>query len=164
MRERRGMVTAGKKAPPLRLEDAEGRKVSLKDLAGRWVVLYFYPRDDTPGCTTEACDFSSAMDEFAGADAVVLGVSPDDRASHARFAAKHGLRVRLLSDPDHEAMAAYGAWGEKTMYGKTTEGVIRSTVIIDPEGKVAHHWPRVQAKGHAEKVLAKLRELQAASR
>jgi thioredoxin-dependent peroxiredoxin len=156
------MIIAGRKAPSLRLEDADGRKVSLADLSGRWVILYFYPRDDTPGCTTEACDFSSQVDDLAGANAVVVGVSPDDRASHERFIAKHGLRVRLLSDPGRDAMKAYGAWGKKTMYGKTTEGVIRSTVIIDPEGKVAHHWPRVQAKGHAEKVLSKLKELQAA--
>src|SRR5687767_8915474 len=121
------MIIAGRKAPSLRLEDAEGRKVSLAELAGRWVILYFYPRDDTPGCTTQACDFSSQFDELAGANAVVLGVSPDDRASHERFIAKHGLRVRLLSDPGRDAMKAYGAWGEKTMYGKTTEGVIRST-------------------------------------
>jgi len=156
------MIIAGRKAPSLRLEDAEGRKVSLADFSGRWVILYFYPRDDTPGCTTEACDFSSQVEDFSGANAVVVGVSPDDRESHAKFIARHGLRVRLLSDPGREAMKAYGAWGKKTMYGKTTEGVIRSTVIIDPEGKVAHHWPRVQAKGHAEAVLSKLRELQAA--
>ena len=156
------MIIAGRKAPSLRLEDAEGRKVSLADFSGQWVVLYFYPRDDTPGCTTQACDFSSQAETYAGANAVVVGVSPDDGASHAKFIARHGLRVRLLSDPGHVAMKAYGAWGKKTMYGKTTEGVIRSTVIIDPEGKVAHHWPRVQAKGHAEKVLSKLRELQAA--
>jgi len=156
------MIIAGRKAPSLRLEDADGRKVSLADLSGRWVILYFYPRDDTPGCTTEACDFSSQVEDFSGANAVVVGVSPDDPASHAKFIARHGLRVRLLSDPGHDAMKAYGAWGKKTMYGKTTEGVIRSTAIIDPEGKVAHHWPRVQAKGHAEKVLSKLKELQAA--
>ena len=156
------MLIPGRKAPSLRLEDAEGRKISLAEFSGRWIVLYFYPRDDTPGCTTEACDFSSQVEDFSGANAVVVGVSPDDRESHARFIAKHGLRVRLLSDPGHGAMKAYGAWGKKMMYGKTTEGVMRSTVIIDPEGKVAHHWPRVQAKGHAEKVLSKLRELQAA--
>jgi len=156
------MIIAGRKAPSLRLEDADGRKVSLADFSGRWVILYFYPRDDTPGCTTEACDFSSQVEDFSGANAVVVGVSPDDPASHAKFIARHGLRVRLLSDPGHDAMKAYGAWGKKTMYGKTTEGVIRSTAIIDPEGKVAHHWPRVQAKGHAEKVLSKLKELQAA--
>jgi peroxiredoxin Q/BCP len=155
------MLITGRKAPSLRLEDAEGRKVSLAELSGRWVILYFYPRDDTPGCTTEACDFSSQVEDFSSSNAVVVGVSPDDRASHAKFIARHGLRVRLLSDPGHGAMKAYGAWGTKMMYGKTTEGVIRSTVIIDPEGKVAHHWPRVQAKGHAEKVLSKLRELQA---
>ena len=156
------MIIAGRKAPSLRLEDADGRKVSLADFSGRWVILYFYPRDDTPGCTTEACDFSSQVEDFSGANTVVVGVSPDDPASHAKFIARHGLRVRLLSDPGHDAMKAYGAWGKKTMYGKTTEGVIRSTAIIDPEGKVAHHWPRVQAKGHAEKVLSKLKELQAA--
>ena len=156
------MLAAGKKAPPLRLEDPDGKKVSLGDFAGRWVILYFYPRDDTPGCTTEACDFTARIEDFQGADAVVVGVSPDDGASHRKFLAKHKLRVVLLSDPDHRVLEAYGAWGEKTMYGRTTEGVIRSTVIIDPAGKVAHHWARVQAKGHAEKVLEKLRELQAA--
>lgn len=154
-------ITVGSKAPAFTLHDQDERKVSLASLAGRWVVLYFYPKDDTPGCTTEACEFTDGLAAFEGLDAVVLGCSPDTPASHRKFIAKHGLRVRLLSDPDHSVMAAFGAWGEKSMYGKKVTGVIRSTVLIDPQGRVAQHWPNVKAAGHAEKVretLARLRE------
>lgn len=153
------MITAGKKAPAFTLPNQDDEKVRLADLAGRWVVLYFYPRDDTPGCTTEACDFTASIADFQNLEAVVLGVSPDSTESHRKFIAKHGLSITLLSDPDHKAMEKYGAWGEKSMYGKTSEGVIRSTVLIDPTGKVAHHWPNVRAKGHVEKVKEKLAEL-----
>jgi peroxiredoxin Q/BCP len=154
-------MEAGKQAPAFTLKDQDGRAVSLKDFRGRWVVLYFYPRDDTPGCTAEACEFTSELEGFRKLDAVVLGASPDDPASHRKFLDKHEIGVTLLSDPTHAVMEKFGAWGKKTMYGKTVEGVIRSTAILDPAGKVAHHWPRVQARGHAGKVLAKLKELQA---
>lgn len=149
----------GAAAPVFSLPDQDGEAVSLGDLAGKWVVLYFYPKDDTPGCTTEACEFTDSIAEFEGMDADVLGCSPDAPASHRKFIAKHGLKLRLLSDPQHEALAAYGAWGEKKMYGRSTQGVIRSTVIIDPAGRVAAHWPTVKAAGHAAAVRDKLATL-----
>lgn len=154
-------VEIGKAAPAFALEDQDGKTTSLADFAGRWVVLYFYPKDDTPGCTTEACQFTEGIEAFSGLDAVVLGCSADSAASHRRFIAKYGLAFKLLSDPDHSVMKAYGAWGEKSMYGKKSEGVIRSTVLIDPEGVVAAHWPKVKAEGHAEAVRARLAELRA---
>ncbi len=152
-------IAVGKPAPSFTLPDQDGTPVSLSGLAGRWVVLYFYPKDDTPGCTTEACEFTGSIADFEGLDAVVLGCSPDTPQKHRSFIAKHELGVRLLSDPDHMAMERYGAWGEKKMYGRTTIGVIRSTVLIDPEGKVSHHWPKVKAAGHAAKVRERLDEL-----
>ena len=154
-------IEIGKAAPKFTLEDQDGARVALKDFLGSWVVLYFYPKDDTPGCTTEACEFTEGIESFKKLDAVVLGCSPDSPEKHRKFIAKHGLAVRLLSDPDHAVMESYGAWGEKNMYGKVTVGIIRSTVIIDPRGRVAHHWRKVSAKGHAAKVEERLRELQA---
>jgi peroxiredoxin Q/BCP len=145
-------IEVGQEAPAFRLPDQEETEVSLSDYRGQWVVLYFYPRDDTPGCTTEACEFTEGIQDFRGLNAVVLGCSPDSPARHQKFIDKYGLELRLLSDPDHVAMEAYGAWGEKKMYGKTSIGVIRSTVIIDPDGRVAHHFKKVKAKGHAGKV------------
>ncbi len=150
------MLELGKKAPSFTLLDATGAKRTLREFAGRWVVLYFYPKDDTPGCTREACDFTAGLAAFEALDATVLGVSRDTPESHAKFAAKHVLKVTLLSDPDHATLEAYGAWGEKTLYGKTSVGVIRSTVLIDPEGKVAHHWKKVSVDGHVEAVRTKL--------
>lgn len=155
-------IEIGAAAAPFELPDQDGEMVRLADLSGQWVVLYFYPRDDTPGCTVEACEFSEGIEAFRGLDAVVLGCSPDPPERHRKFIAKHGLDLRLLSDPGHEAMESYGAWGEKKLYGKTSMGVIRSTVIIDPRGRVAHHWKKVQAKGHAAKVRERLEELQSA--
>ena len=149
----------GRAAPPFTLPDQDGDEVSLTALRGRWVVLYFYPKDDTPGCTTEACEFTEGIEAFRSLDAVVLGCSPDSPEQHRKFIAKHELGIRLLSDPDHEVLEAYGAWGEKNMYGKISVGVIRSTVIIDPEGRVAQQWKRVSAKGHAGKVREKLEAL-----
>jgi peroxiredoxin Q/BCP len=149
----------GRPAPPFTLTDADGRPVSLSDFAGRDVVLYFYPKDDTPGCTKEACGFRDAWDELRELGVVVLGVSADDAASHTRFAARHRLPFTLLSDPDRAVMRAYGAYGEKTLYGRKVVGVIRSTVWIGPDGNVRHHWPRVTNAGeHPAKVLAALRE------
>ena len=153
----------GRKAPDFSLLDQDDRTVDLASLAGSWAVLYFYPKDDTPGCTTEACEFTDSIAEFGALDAVVLGCSPDSPASHARFAAKYSLKVRLLSDPDHAVMERYGAWGEKSMYGRTSQGVIRSTVIIDPNGVVAHHWPTVKAAGHAAAVRDRLAALRSAA-
>jgi thioredoxin-dependent peroxiredoxin len=149
----------GRKAPAFTLPDQDGNAVRLADLAGRWVVLYFYPKDDTPGCTTEACEFTAGLAGFGTLDAVVLGCSPDTPDAHRAFIARHALGIRLLSDPAHKVLEKYGAWGEKTLYGRKVTGVIRSTVVIDPAGKVVFHWPNVRAAGHAGKVHEKLKEL-----
>ncbi|MGD0837101.1 MAG: thioredoxin-dependent thiol peroxidase [Polyangia bacterium] len=152
-------LETGKHAPAFALRDENDHEVALSDFAGRWVVLYFYPKDDTPGCTVEACEFTSGLPNFAKLDAVVLGCSRDTPESHRKFIAKHKLKIKLLSDPEHQVMEQYGAWGEKSNYGKTTMGVIRSTVLIDPSGRIASHWSNVKAAGHAEAVRAKLAEL-----
>ena len=143
-------------APAFTLMNQDGAKVSSKDLRGQRYVLYFYPADDTPGCTKEACQFSDALAGFRRLDVRVLGVSPDDAAAHVAFRAKYGLDFDLLSDPDKKVMAKYGAYGEKMMYGKKVIGVIRSTFIIGPSGKVERAWYNVRADGHAAKVLASL--------
>ncbi len=150
-------IQEGKAAPDFTLTDAAGRRVSLKDFAGRHVILYFYPKDDTPGCTKEACGFRDHGQALGKLDAVVLGVSPDGAESHKRFASKYKLPFTLLSDPDRKVMTAYGAYGEKMMYGKKTTGVIRSTVWIGPDGKVKKHWAKVaKAETHPDAVLAAL--------
>ncbi len=153
------MVSIGKPAPAFQLPDQDGKTVSLRDLVGRWVILYFYPRDDTPGCTVEACEFTAANSEFRGLDAEVFGCSADSGNAHQKFIAKHSLGIRLLTDADKKVMKAYGAYGKKVLYGKETIGVIRSTVLIAPDGTVAHHWAKVKAAGHADHVRAKLVEL-----
>ena len=155
------MLKVGAKAPAFTLPDQDGKKVKLADLAGSWVVLYFYPRDDTPGCTVEACEFTAENAQLTKLGAKVYGCSPDKPEAHQKFIAKHQLGICLLADVEKAVLPKYGAWGEKVLYGKKSEGVLRSTVLIDPDGKVAHHWPKVTAKGHAAQVLAKLRELQA---
>lgn len=153
------MLEPGDPAPPFTLPDASGKQVSLEDLAGKDVILYFYPKDDTPGCTKEACGFRDAWSTLQNMGVAVLGVSGDNAASHAKFATKYRLPFTLLSDPDHRVMTAYGAYGEKTLYGRKTVGVIRSTVWIGPDGRVRHHWARVaNAAEHPDKVLATLRE------
>ncbi|MCU0864176.1 MAG: peroxiredoxin [Planctomycetes bacterium] len=154
------MLEAGTKAPTFTLPDQDGAHVSLQDLRGRWVVLYFYPKDDTPGCTVEACEFTAAMPAFRGLDAEVFGCSADGASAHLKFIAKHKLGIKLLTDADRKVMKSYGAFGKKMMYGKQVEGVIRSTVLIAPDGTVAHHWATVKAAGHAEQVRSKLAELQ----
>jgi peroxiredoxin Q/BCP len=144
--------------PPFTLTDADGRQVSLADFGGRDVVLYFYPADDTPGCTKEACGFRDTWDNLAARGVAVLGVSPDSAASHRAFATKYRLPFTLLSDPDHTVMRAYGAYGEKTLYGRKVTGVIRSTVWVGPDGRVRRHWPRVaSAAAHPAKVLEAIR-------
>jgi thioredoxin-dependent peroxiredoxin len=153
------VIEAGQPAPTFTLPDQDGRPVSLAELRGRPVVLYFYPKDDTPGCTTQACGIRDQWTEFEAAGAAVLGVSPDTVESHARFAGKHDLPHTLLADPEREVLEAYGAYGEKVLYGKTTVGVIRSTFLIDAEGTVAKVWKRVQTKSHAEQVLKALDDL-----
>jgi peroxiredoxin Q/BCP len=148
----------GKKAPAFTLVDDKGKTVSLGDFAGKDVVLYFYPKDDTPGCTKEACGFRDDWKAFQKLGAVVLGVSGDGQASHQKFRAKYKLPFTLLSDPDRKAMKAYGAYGEKVLYGKKTVGVIRSTVWIGPDGTVKKHWARVpKADEHPAKVLEALK-------
>lgn len=146
----------GMQAPDFTLPDQDGQSVSLADLRGRRVVVYFYPADDTPGCTKEACQFDGSLESFAESGADVLGISPDGATSHQRFRAKYKLQLRLLSDPTHEVMERYGAWGEKTLYGRKSVGVIRSTFILSPEGVVERAWYNVRADGHAAKVLAEL--------
>ncbi|MEO6772280.1 MAG: thioredoxin-dependent thiol peroxidase [Kofleriaceae bacterium] len=147
------MVEVGKKAPAFTLESDAGGKLELADLAGKPVVVYFYPRDNTPGCTVEAQDFRAAMPQFKKLGVTVLGVSKDSIASHCKFRDKYELNFPLLSDPDGKVLEAYGAWGDKMMYGKKLKGIIRSTVLIDGKGKVAQHWPKVSVKGHVEAVL-----------
>ena len=131
----------------------------LEDFRGRWLVLYFYPRDNTPGCTIEGKEFSSLKEEFESLGAVVVGVSPDSPESHKRFAEKNGIRILLLSDPDKSLMKKFGAYGVKKMYGRISEGVIRSTFIISPEGKIVKEFRNVKAKGHAAKVLEELKTI-----
>jgi peroxiredoxin Q/BCP len=157
------MLTVGKPAPAFSLPDQDGKAVALAALKGRWVVLYFYPRDDTPGCTVEACEFTAGIAAFRGLDAAVYGCSADGAASHQKFIGKYKLAFGLLTDADHAVMTAYGAWGRKVLYGKETVGVIRSTVLIAPDGTVAHHWARVKAEGHAEQVRSRLQELRGAA-
>jgi len=151
-------IQEGKAAPSFHLQDGEGRTVSLAELSGKNVVLYFYPKDDTPGCTKEACGFRDEWKEIGKLNAVVLGVSADGPESHRKFTAKYKLPFPLLSDPDRKVMKTYGAYGEKMMYGKKTVGVIRSTVWIGPDGKVRKHWARVaDAAKHPAQVLEALR-------
>ena len=152
-------VNEGKPAPAFTLDDAAGKKVSLADFAGKNVILYFYPKDDTPGCTKEACGFRDSWKEIQKLNTVVIGVSGDSAESHKKFAAKYKLPFPLLSDPGRKVMEKYGAYGEKVLYGRKTTGVIRSTVWIGPDGKVKKHWARVpSAEQHPEKVLELLRD------
>jgi thioredoxin-dependent peroxiredoxin len=151
-------VEVGKAAPAFALTDTGGNKVALRDFKGRNIILYFYPKDDTPGCTKEACGFRDAWTEIQALDTIVLGVSADGQASHQKFTAKYKLPFPLLSDPDRKVMEKYGAYGEKVMYGKKTMGVIRSTVWIGPDGKVRKHWSKVRdAANHPDQVLEALR-------
>jgi peroxiredoxin Q/BCP len=152
-------IPEGQKAPAFTLTADNGAKVKLADFQGRPVVLYFYPKDDTPGCTKEACAFRDRKREMETLGAAVLGVSPDEVTSHAAFRDKYKLNFPLLADPDHAVAEKYGAWREKNMYGKKSMGVQRSTYIIDREGKVAKVWKRVQVDGHDEQVLEVLRSL-----
>jgi peroxiredoxin Q/BCP len=156
------MPDVGALAPDFELHDDAGAAHHLADRRGHYTVVYFYPADDTPGCTKEACSFRDNHAEFAAADAEVWGISPQGPASKAAFRAKYGLPFTLLADEDHQVAERYGAWGEKTNYGKTSMGIIRSSFLVGPDGRIARAWPRVNAEGHAAEVLTALREAQAA--
>lgn len=155
-------LKVGTKAPAFTLENQDGARVKLADFAGKWLVLYFYPKDNTSGCTTEAIDFTGALKDFEKKKAAVVGVSPDSVKSHQNFCRKHNLGVMLLSDPDKKMLEKYGVWQEKSMYGRRYMGVARTTVLIDPDGKVRHIWEKVKVKGHVDEVKATLTELQKA--
>jgi thioredoxin-dependent peroxiredoxin len=152
------MPDVGDKAPAFSLEDQSGETVKLSDFKGKKVVLYFYPKDDTPGCTREACAFRDEHSALLKAGAVVLGVSPDSEATHAKFAGKYKLPFPLLADPDHAVSERYGAWGEKSLYGRKFMGIQRSTFLIDGSGKVSRVWPKVKVDGHVDQVLEAIRE------
>ncbi len=150
----------GDSAPDFCLSDPDRGEICLNDKRGEWVVLYFYPKDNTSGCTLEALEFSAAEDEFKVKNAIILAASPDSLRSHTKFRDNHSLTINLLSDPEKETLQAYGAWQLKKMYGREYMGVMRSTYIIDPEGKISHIWPKVKVNGHVEAVMEKLVELQ----
>lgn len=150
----------GAKAPEFCLKNQDGNEVCLRDFSGKWVVLYFYPKDDTPGCTAEACEFTTEFPNFIDMNAVVLGVSADTVEKHKKFVDKHGIGITLLSDPEHKTIESYGAWREKSMCGKKYMGIVRSTVLINPKGEVAYYWDNVKAKGHAKKVKEQIAKLQ----
>lgn len=152
-------VAPGDPAPTFSLPDAQGRTWSLEEHRGAPVVLYFYPRDDTPGCTTQACDIRDRWADFRDLGVEVVGISPDDAASHAAFAAKHELPHTLLADTERAVIEAYGAWGERKMYGKSYQGVIRSSVVVDGDGTVAAVFDKIQPKQQSEKTLKAVREL-----
>lgn len=157
------MLEAGQKAPAFTLLDQDGEKVRLTDLKGRTVVLYFYPKADTPGCTTQACGVRDHHDAYAERGVVVLGVSPDPVEKIKRFHDGQGLNFTLLSDPEHKIADKYGTWVEKSMYGRTYMGVARATFVIDPKGKITHVFPKVQPKQHDKLVLKALDELSGAA-
>jgi peroxiredoxin Q/BCP len=152
-------LAAGDQAPDFTLRDQNGDEVTFSDLRGETVVVYFYPRADTPGCTTQACGIRDRSGEYAAAGARVIGISPDEVEDIAKFAGKYDLGFTLLADPDHAIAERYGAWGEKSMYGKKYLGVLRSTFIVDPDGKVARVFPKVQPKKHDALILKALGEL-----
>lgn len=157
------MPQAGAEAPDFRLPSGTGEEIALSNFRGKPVVLYFYPKDDTPGCTIEAKEFRDALEEFQDADAVVLGVSPDNAESHCNFSEKFGLNFPLLCDTDHRVAELYGAWVEKSRFGKKSWGIQRSTFLIDRDGRIAKTWPKVKADGHADAVVSALQEITAGS-
>ena len=162
------MLEIGKSAPQFGLNNSDGEELKLSDFVGKWVILYFYPKDDTPGCTKEACDFTDLKVEYAKLDGEIIGISPDNASKHQEFIDKYKLKINLLSDEEKSVMKQYDAWGMKKNYGKEYEGVIRTTYIIDPEQKIAAGWKNVRVRvkrksgevKHAEIVKEKLEELQ----
>lgn len=154
------LAELGKKTPKVCLRATNGEMMDIKNHKGKWTVLYFYPRDNTPGCTKEAIEFSAVVKDFHALNAVIMGVSPDSVESHQKFADKNELDITLLSDPDHSVIESFKAWTTKKMFGKEFNGVQRSTFLIDPEGNVVHIWPKVKVRGHVNAVMEKLKELQ----
>ena len=152
-------IEEGKKAPAFTLLDDNNQKIKLSSFKGQYVVLYFYPKDDTPGCTTEACAFNAALSKIKKLGAVVLGISPDTVESHVKFRDKYGLKFPLLADESHKVAEKFGAWREKNMYGKKMMGVQRSTFLIDPTGKIVKLWPKVAVDGHDQEILSALQLL-----
>lgn len=150
------MLAPGDKAPDFKLEGDDGKTHTLKEFSGKTLILYFYPKDNTPGCTVEACEFRDEAPTYKKRKAVVVGVSPDSIASHGKFRDKHDLNFLLLADPDHEVAEAYGAWGDKVLYGRKFKGIIRSTFVIDGKGKVQSAQYKVSPKGHARAILESL--------
>jgi peroxiredoxin Q/BCP len=150
----------GDQAPDFCLPDPERGEICLVDQRGKWVILYFYPKDNTKGCTLEALEFTAAEDDFKQKNAVILAASPDSLKSHTKFRDKHNLTINLLSDTEKDTLQAYGAWQLKKMYGREYMGVVRSTYIIDPDGTISYIWPKVRVKGHVDAVMEKLVELQ----
>jgi len=153
------MLKIKEQAPDFCLPNQDGEEICLRDFRGKWVVLYFYPKDNTPGCTTEALDFTTLKEEFEKEGAVILGVSPDSIKRHQNFIAKKNLAITLLSDEDKEVLKKYGVWQLKKNFGKEYMGVVRTTFLIDPDGKIAYIWEKVKVKNHAKEVLDKLKEL-----
>ena len=149
----------GEKAPDFCLQDYQGKKHCLKDFRGKWIVLYFYPKDNTSGCTREAKEFTDAKNEFEKLNAVIIGISKDSPKSHEKFINKHNLNILLLSDEEHSVIEAYGAWGKKKRYGKEYFGTVRSTFLIDPEGRIVKVWKNVRVNGHVDDVLRTLKEV-----
>ena len=149
----------GNKAPNFNLPNQSGDSVRLDDFAGRWLVIYFYPRDDTPGCTVEAKDFTELKNDFEKNETVILGVSPDNETKHCKFIDKHRLKIDLLADCEKSMLSDYGVWQEKSMYGKTYMGVVRTTYLINPDGNIAEAWTKVKARGHADAVLKRLLDI-----
>ncbi len=153
------ILEAGDKAPKFDIPNQDGNMIKFDDLLGKWSVIYFYPRDDTPGCTIEAKEFTELSSKFEEHGASIYGVSPDTEAKHCKFIEKHGLKVELLADTESTMLADYGVWQEKQMYGKTYMGVVRTTYLVNPDGNIAEVWAKVKARGHAEAVLERLVEL-----
>jgi len=154
------MLVIGNQAPAFSLPNQDEVEISLRDLEGKWVVLYFYPKDNTPGCTTEACDFTAAVPFFDALGAVILGVSPDSPKTHRNFSEKQNLDITLLADVTTDVAQTYGVWQMKKNYGKEYMGIVRSTFLINPEGKIAHIWSNVKVAGHAQEVKEKIESLQ----
>ena len=153
------ILEVGNKAPDFTIPNQDGKSVNLDDLSGKWTVIYFYPRDDTPGCTIEAKEFTELNGKFNEHGASIYGISPDNEAKHCKFIDKYELKVELLADTEKTMLSEYGVWQEKSMYGKTYMGVVRTTYLINPDGNISEAWPKVKAKGHAEAVLNRLIEL-----